>query len=416
MNVMNFSKPLLSPTRLHALTLAIALATGTMPAFAQQMDHSQHAPPTTTAPATDDPHAGHVMPVDKPKADEDAPAEMPDIDHAAMGHAMPIAPHESVDHMAHDMPMAEQPESTAGSRPATGQVIDHAAMGHEMPLSEPAAQPMDHSGMDHSTMDHSSMGQGEMDHAAMGHTMGSDLPANAAPREPIPTVTAADRAAAFGDVAAHTVHDDGIHWFALADRLETWDADEGNAFAWETIGWIGTDLDRLWIRSEGESVDGSTESANLELFYGRAIARWWDGVVGIRHDFGEGPSQTFAGIGVIGMSPYKFEVEATAYIGEGGQTAASVEVEYDTLLTNRLILQWLVEAEAFGKDDPRRGIASGFSKVEAGLRLRYEFTRRFAPYIGVVHERAFGGTADLRRDEGQGIDDTRVVAGVRVWF
>jgi len=120
-------------------------------------------------------------------------------------------------------------------------------------------------------------------------------------------------------------------WRGCAVHYRGADHPEGNAFAWETIGWIGTDLDRLWIRSEGESIDGSTESANVELFYGRAIARWWDGVVGIRHDFGEGPSQTFAGIGVIGMAPYKFEVEATAYIGEGGQTAASVEVEYDTL-------------------------------------------------------------------------------------
>ncbi len=85
-------------------------------------------------------------------------------------------------------------------------------------------------------------------------------------------------------------------------------------------------------------------------------------------------------------------------------------------MTNRLILQWLAEAEAYGKDDPGRGIGSGLSKVEAGLRLRYEFTRRFAPYIGVVHERAFGGTADLRRDEGGDIKDTRVIAGVRIWF
>ncbi len=416
MNLMNSSKPLRSPLRLHALAVAIALATCTAPAFAQQMDHSQHAPPTMTSTSTDDPHAGHVMPADKPKADEDTPAEAPDVDHAAMGHTMPTPPAGIVGHMAQDMPMAEQAESAAGSRPATGQVIDHAAMGHEVPLSEPAAQPMDHSGMDHSTMDHSSMGHGAMDPASTGHTMGSDLPANAAPREPIPTVTAADRAAAFGDVAPHSVHDNGIHGFFLVDRLETWDTEEGNALAWETVRWIGTDLDRLWIRSEGESIDGSAESANIELFYGRAIARWWDGVVGIRHDFGEGPSQTFAGIGVIGMAPYKFEVEATAYIGDGGQTAASVEVEYDTLLTNRLILQWLVEAEAYGKDDPRRGIASGLSKVEAGLRLRYEVTRRFAPYIGVVHERAFGGTADLLRDSGGHVKDTRVVAGVRIWF
>src|SRR3546814_4017961 len=110
-----------------------------------------------------------------------------------------------------------------------------------------------------------------------------------------------------------------------------------------------------------------TESADFEVLYGRAIARWWDLVAGVRHDFGEGPSQTFAGIGVIGLSPYKFEIEATAYVGESGQTAARLEAEYDTLITNRLILQWLAETEAYyGKDDPERGVGSGLSTVEDG--------------------------------------------------
>ena len=82
----------------------------------------------------------------------------------------------------------------------------------------------------------------------------------------------------------------------------------------------------------------------------------------------------------------------------------------------RLVLQPLVEANFHGKDDPRRGIGAGLSTAEAGLRLRYEFTRRFAPYIGVVHERAFGKTADLRAAEAEATRDTRVVAGVRIWF
>jgi len=269
--------------------------------------------------------------------------------------------------------------------------------GHAVP--EPAE------GMEHSVMQH-------MDHAAMGH----DLPADAPPRDPIPVVTPADRAAAFPDVGGHAVHDNGIHYFALIDRLEISDADGDDPLAWEASGWVGTDLDRVWLRSEGEAVDGDVEHANLEVFYGRAIARWWDGVVGVRHDSGEGPSQTFAAIGVIGLAPQKFEVEATAYIGQGGQTGLGVEVEYDTLLTNRLVLQWLAEAEVWGKDDPRRGIGSGLGTVEAGLRLRYEITRQFAPYIGVTRERAFGGTADLRRAAGHDVDDTRVVAGVRFWF
>src|SRR5690606_3689847 len=99
--------------------------------------------------------------------------------------------------------------------------------------------------------------------------------------------------------------------------------------------------------------------------------------------------------------PYKFEVQATAYLGKSGQTAANIEAEYELLLTNRLILQPLVEANFHGKDDPQRGIGAGLRTAEAGLRLRYEFTRRFAPYIGVVHERAFGKTADLRVAEGE---------------
>ena len=85
-------------------------------------------------------------------------------------------------------------------------------------------------------------------------------------------------------------------------------------------------------------------------------------------------------------------------------------------MLNRLILQSLVELEAYGKDDARRGIGSGLSTAEAGLRLRYEITRQFAPYIGVVREWSFGRTADLRRGEGEATSDTRFVAGIRVWF
>lgn len=258
-----------------------------------------------------------------------------------------------------------------------------------------------------------------VDHAAMGHVMpaDADLPADAAPREPLPPVTPADRAAAFPDVAAHTVHDDSVHSYWLVDQLEAWDADAGGTgVGWEALAWIGTDLDRVWLRSEGEHVDDDLESAEVEVLYGRAVAPWWDLLAGVRHDFGEGPSQTFAAIGLMGLTPYKFELAATGYVGQSGQTAARLEAEYDTLLTNRLILQWLAEAEFHGQDDPRRGIGSGLGTVEAGLRLRYEIRREFAPYIGVAWERAYGGTADLRRAESEGVEDTRVIAGVRVWF
>ena len=383
--------------------LATALVLSWGPAWAQETDHSMHMPaerPEEPPPAEPvDPHAGHDMSEAEPDphAGHDMPAIEPDP-HA--GHDMP--PIEADPHAGHDMPPAE-PDPHAGHdmpsvAPEPPTAVDHAAMGHDSPPAE--AEP-------------------PVDHAALGHDLPpeSDLPAHAAPLDPIPPVTPADRAAAFPDVAGHTVHDNAVHSFWLLDRLETWDADEdGTGIGWEALAWVGTDLNRLWVRSEGEHVDDAVESGDIEVLYGRAVAPWWDLVAGVRHDFGEGPSQTFAAIGVMGLAPYKFEVEATAYVGQSGQTAARLEAEYETLFTNRLILQWLAEAEFHGKDDPRRGIGSGLGTVELGARLRYEIRREFAPYVGVVWERAYGNTADFRRAEFEDVEDTRVVAGVRIWF
>lgn len=322
----------------------------------------------------------------------------------AIALAMACAPvfAQAVDHSKMQMPPpAEQPPANkpvakkapakkpAARKPAATKV-DHAAMGHEMP---PTDEPMDH--------------------AAMGHEMPV---APAEPREPIPALTEADRIAAFPEVVGHAAHDNTLHSFWLLDRLETWNADAGTGVGWEASAWIGTDLDRVWLRSEGDRVGDRTGIADIEVLYGRSVSRWWDVVAGIRHEFGEGPSQTYAAIGVIGLAPYKFEIDATAYVGQSGQTAARIEAEYDTLLSNRLILQWQAEVEFHGRTDELRGIGSGLGTFEAGLRLRYEITRRFAPFVGVVWERAFGRTADFRRAALEDINDTRFVAGVRIWF
>ena len=313
--------------------------------------------------------------------------------------------------------------------PAAAQEMDHSKMSMPTPEKADEAQPpqkkpspgdeaaarMDHMKMDHAAMGHDMPGM-PMDSIMPGTQHDAAKTSSDQPRTPIPPITDADRAAA-QPPAGHMQHlDDGIHGYTLLNRLEGWDADPGKGLAWEGQGWIGTDLDRLWWRSEGEHVDAHTEAADIEVLYGRSVSTWWDVVAGIRHDFKPGDPQSFAAIGVRGLAPQKFEVSATAYIGESGQAAARFEIEYELLLSNRLILQPLLEVDLHGRNDPARGIGSGLSTAEAGLRLRYEFTRRFAPYIGVMRERAFGNTADLRRDEGERIDDTRFVVGVRAWF
>jgi copper resistance protein B len=279
---------------------------------------------------------------------------------------------------------------------------------------------MHHSTMHHSTMHHSTMDHSTMDHSQM-HPSGMDLsqvvpPAASVPREPLPPVTDADRAAAFPEVHAHHAHGTAIHSYWLLDRLELAQRDGERELGWEASAWIGGDVRKLWLRSEGHAANGQVESGNLEVLYGRGVRAWWDVVAGVRQDFGDAPSRTWAAFGVQGLVPYKFEVSATAYIGQDGRTAGSLEAEYDTLLTNRLILQWSAEAELHGKDDPVRGVGAGLSAVKAGLRLRYEIHRRFAPYIGIQRSQAFGTTAGLRRSAAQPAGDTEWVAGLRVWF
>jgi len=260
-----------------------------------------------------------------------------------------------------------------------------------------------------------------MDHSQMGdmQSMDDGMMQPAAPTEsrtPIPVQTDADRSAVFTSHAGHQVHDSAINTYFLADKLEWQNADDASTLAWDLSGWIGGDIDRLWLRSEGERSNGKTEDAEVQALWGHAISPWWDVVSGVRQDFKPGAPQTWAAFGLQGMALYNFEAEATAFLGENGQSAVRLEGDYDILLTNRLILQPTAELNVYGKNDPQRGIGSGLANTEAGLRLRYEIRREFAPYIGVTWNRTYGNTADYAREEGEDRSEARLVLGVRMWF
>ena len=236
------------------------------------------------------------------------------------------------------------------------------------------------------------------------------------PVTPVPVPTDLDRAAAFPPLERHMTHAREFNTYLLFDRLEGWDDGDGSGQAWNMDGWAGSDLDRLWLRSEGHRTDGATRAATVELLYGRSVSPWWDVLAGIRHDVAPGRSRQWLAVGVQGLAPYMVEVTATAYLGESGRGMLGVELEYDLLLGNRLILQPVLEATVHGQADPGRGIGTGLSTVDAGMRLRYEVHRQFAPYVGLVHERSFGDTATLRAAAGKATRDTQLVAGVRIWF
>ncbi|RMR61368.1 Copper resistance protein B [Pseudomonas syringae pv. actinidiae] len=257
-----------------------------------------------------------------------------------------------------------------------------------------------------------------MDHGS--HSMPMDASEhNAAPmqsRTPIPPVTDADRAAVYTSHSGHQVHDSAINSYFLADKLEWQDANDGSALAWDLSGWIGGDVDRLLLRSEGERSNGKTEEAEVQALWGHAVSSSWDVVAGARQDFKPGAPQTWAAFGLQGQAISDLDIEATAFIGEAGQTAARLEADYDLLLTNNLILQPTAELNFYGKNDPQRGNGSGLSTSEFGLRLRYEITPQFAPYVGVTWDRSYGNTADYAREDGEDVADARLVVGLRMWF
>ncbi|MFJ4145700.1 copper resistance protein B [Pseudomonas sp. NPDC089734] len=258
-------------------------------------------------------------------------------------------------------------------------------------------------------MDHSQHG---MNHEHMPSMSSTDTES----RTPVPALTDEDRAAVYTSHAGHMIHDNALNTFTLIDKLEWQDADKGNTLAWDVTGWVGGDVDRLWIRSEGERTDGKTESAEVQALWGHAISPWWDLVAGARQDFKPGEPQTWAAFGLQGMALSNFEAQATAFLGEGGQSAVRLEGDYDLLLTNRLILQPTAELNLYGRNDPQRGMGSGLATSEVGLRLRYEIRREFAPYIGVSWNRSYGKTADYAREDGEDRSEAKLVLGVRMWF
>ena len=202
----------------------------------------------------------------------------------------------------------------------------------------------------------------------------------------------------------------------LINQLEATRADGVTGQAWDAYAWYGSDFNKLAIRTEGDLPGGRVEAASVEALWSHAVAAFWDTELGVRRDFGIGPGRDWAAFGVQGIAPYWFNLEATGYVGPGGRTAARFKAEYELLITQRLVLQPEFEANLYGKSDPARRLGSGLSDASLGLRLRYEIRREFAPYIGVVWQRVFGGTAGFRHADGKSVFDRQLVAGMRIWF
>jgi len=216
--------------------------------------------------------------------------------------------------------------------------------------------------------------------------------------------------------AMQPVMDQGIYAHAIFNQLEArWNGSNAE-FRWEGQGWLGTDYDKLWIKSEGTVSQGAVDDGQDQFLYSRAITTYFDLQGGLRSDIDSRPTRNWAAFGIQGVAPYFFDLELTGFVSGEGHLAAKLEGSYDVLLTQRLILQPQLELNLYSKADPVRLVGAGFSDIDTGLRLRYEFSRKFAPYLGVVYQGKFGQTAIFARQAGESTGDFRFAFGVRVWF
>lgn len=206
-----------------------------------------------------------------------------------------------------------------------------------------------------------------------------------------------------------------LPWFQT-DRAEYRLHDGRDGYLWDVQGFYGGDIDKAWFKSEGEGNFGEKlDRAEVQALWSHAIGPWFDLQAGVRQDL-VGPARTHAVIGVQGLAPYRFEVNAAAFLSNKGDLTARAEAELDQRITQRLILQSRAEINLAAQDVPELGIGAGIDRIEAGVRLRYEITRQFAPYVGLEREWRVGQSADFARAAGEDPSTTNFVAGVRLWF
>ena len=416
---------------------AAAQHAGHSPAEAQQSAEAQADPDTKCEEEAERHRAmGHSVAdgACEPATRSEAAMDHSEMDHSTMDHGSMTA-QDSHSGMAVPMGAARpqaSPESHDGmdhgsvpqGKPAEG-AMDHSQMNHgEMGPAE-ASSSMDHGQMDHSQMNHGQTPLQDMqgmDHSAMQMGSDADIPLLPPPPEagsgPARAAVAIWGEEAMNEARRELVRetDGGMRFWFQGDRFEYQARKGADGYFWEIQGYYGGDIDKFWFRSEGEGVFGNkVEKAEVQGLWSHAIAPFFDFQAGIRQDL-TGPERTYAVVGFQGLAPYKFEVTGAAFVSNTGDLTARLEGELDQRITQRLILQPRAEINLAAQDVPELGIGAGIDRFETGIRLRYEFAREFAPYVGISQGWRIGRSADFARAAGEDPSVTNYVVGVRFWF
>ncbi|MDQ3471707.1 MAG: copper resistance protein B [Pseudomonadota bacterium] len=399
------------------LIAALAVTALTTPAVAQQMDHSKMNMPGMTKPVPKKAPAKKAAPkkaAPKKATAQAAPGKKAPAKKASTAKKAAPAKAKPVSadpHAGHDMSTMPAKDMPAGHDMSTMPAQPTASGANPMPGHDMNAMP----GMD--------MPAGH-DMSAMPNAapVGTDLPAGTAPPPPIPTDHAGDAiygvpAMEMGRHHLNEFHGGQKLYQVMFNIAEAQFRNGRDGFEWDGEGWYGGDINRLWIKSEGEGAFGrSIEKAEVQALYSRAVGPYFNLQGGLRYDFKPNPSRVYAAVGFEGLAPSFFDVEGTLFLSNKGELTARAEGYYDQRIAQRLILQPRAELNFAAQNSREIGVGAGLSDAELGLRLRYDIRREFAPYVGVQYRRAFGDTRRFLREEGEDPDGWSLVTGIRFWF
>lgn len=207
--------------------------------------------------------------------------------------------------------------------------------------------------------------------------------------------------------------------FILADQLEASPGEDGRPVGFDVMSWYGSSHQRLWVRAQGDIATTRHEGeAEAQVLYGRLVDPFWDAVIGVRADRGWGrtnPNREYLAVGLIGLAPYRFELSPTLFVSTKGEISARLEAAYALAITQRLMLEPEVELNASMQDVPAYGVTRGLNDYETGVRMRYEFRREFAPYVGLTRSRRSGDGAEAEVGSAMAAARNQFVLGLRLW-
>ena len=364
------------------LTLSVLMLS--LPAFAAEtnMDHSgmdmssmpgmdMKMPSTKTkASVKKKSHPSHIS---KTSSEKSQPMDMSKMDHGSMDMSDGSMDKSKMDHDSMNMGSGSMDMSKMdhGSMNTGNGSMDMSKMDHD-------SMNMGSGSMDMSKMDHGSMNMGGMQ---MGKMQGGSAPANA--RSPDYS-----QGRDFGPIAPPEMMGNGMMMSMLFNQLEVASNHGKTIGGYDIDAWVGSDWNRIALKAEGDTTNSKLEDARTELLWRKPVDIFWNTELGVRQDSGVGKGRTWLALGLNGISPYWLDLGATVYFGDESRSALRLEATYDWRISQRLILQPTFETNLYSKDDPARDVGKGLSDVQAGLRLRYEITRQFAPYIGLetVHQ------------------------------